>query len=140
MTKETLYRCRALALKYRDLQAELKTVYDTAKSVSFSKTAGGSPNRGTSDPTARAAFYALELEERTREAQAAAWDAADIVEAWMNEADIDPGACAGIRLYFVVGMDWPEIENRLTPFHGKGARPRIKSKTLKALKAAGITE
>lgn len=138
MTKETLYRCRSHALKYRDLRAELEAVYNTAKSVPFSETPGRSSNKGTGDPTARAAYRAMDLEDELRRAQADAMDAADEVEAWMDEADIEPAASAGIRLYFIVGMEWREIEKYLTPLNGRGGKLRVKSKTEKALTAAGI--
>ena len=80
----------------------------------------------------------MELERQIAEAERAYYVACDPIEKWMETDDIDPGACAGIRLYYIVGMPWPEIEKRLTPNNGTGTKPRIKNKTIKALKAAGI--
>ena len=137
MILATLYECRNQAQRYRDITAELRAVYNTAHSVTFSGTSKTSGARGTSNPTEQATLRALDLEEELAAMQGNYFDLCGEIETWMDAAKIPPDGCAGIRLFFIVGMDWQEIDKALTRFEWQ-APPHTKAKTTRALKAAGI--
>jgi len=137
MTLATLYECRKQAQRYRDITAELRAVYNTAHSVTFSDTPKTSGARGTSNPTEQAALRVFDLEEELAAMQGNYLALREEIETWMGAAKIPPDGCAGIRLFFIVGMDWEEIDKTLRSNKWQGP-PRSKAKTTKALKAAGI--